>query len=183
MTMTLPENFTKFDTFIKSWAEHFLLPWRLIKAQIWQESAFDQQAKSDHGAMGLMQLMPDTAREMGLDTHEVFDPEWNIYAGIKYDKIQFDHFLEIPEIEQKISFMLAAYNGGRGYINLAIEKSYESQFGETLSKSHRGGLKGIWQTWSGVAPFLYSVEIGTKRPDADQIINYVDRIWEKYHQL
>lgn len=181
MTKT-EEKFFKFDPLIQKWSERYGLPWRLVKAQIWQESDFDPCAVSSCGARGLMQLMPATAREMGLDTHEVEDPEWNIQAGTKYDRLQFDHFPEIPGIEERYSFMLGAYNGGRGYINKAIELAYESEFGETIPKSHRG-RPGGWQTWNRVSVFLYSAIVNGRQPDADQIIGYVEKIWEKYQSL
>lgn len=172
----------QYDDLILKWAVRYALPWKLIKAQVWQESDFDPQAVSSCGAMGLMQLMPGTAREMGLDTHEVFDPDWNLYGGCKYDRLQFDHFPEIPDPEQRLSFMLAAYNGGRGYINRAIELAYENEFGEVIPRTHRG-RPGDWQKWSRICPFLYSAVVGGKTPDANQIIDYVDKIWSKYHEL
>jgi soluble lytic murein transglycosylase-like protein len=171
-----------FDGIIKKWSDRYQLPWRLIKAQVWQESDFNPQAVSSCGAMGLMQLMAPTAREMGLDSHEIFDPEWNVQAGCKYDRLQYDHFPEIPDPEERLSFMLAAYNGGRGYINKAMELAYEGEFGETLSRSHNG-RPGGWQKWGRVAPFLYASKVNGRTPDANQIINYVESIWEKYHKL
>lgn len=176
------QDFFKFDHFIQKWADRYQLPWRLIKAQVWQESAFDPQAVSPCGAMGLMQLMPATAREMGLDTHEVFDPDWNIFGGCKYDRIQYDHFPEIPDPEERLSFMLAAYNGGRGYINRAIELAYEQEFGERMPKAHKGRAGG-WQHWSRVAVSLYGVVLSGKRPDVNQIVGYVEKVWGKYHDL
>ena len=177
------ENFSKFDPIIQKWAERYGLPWRLIKAQVWQESNFDPCAVSSCGAQGLMQLMPATAREMGLDTHETFDPEWSIQGGTRYDRLQFDHFPEVPDQEERLSFMLGAYNGGRGYINKAMELAYESEFGEVIPKSHKGGRPGKWQRWSHASVFLYSVILNGRSPDTDQIVGYVEKIWEKYHQL
>lgn len=173
---------TKYDNLIKKWAEHYRLPWKLIKAQIWQESNFDPNAVSNCGARGLMQLMPATAREMGLDTHEVADPEWNIQAGCKYDRLQYDHFPEIPDPEERLSFMLGAYNGGRGYINRAIELAYEGEFGEVLPRSHKG-RPGRWQTWNGIGVYLFSAVVNGKVSDAAQVINYVDGVWLKYHAI
>ncbi len=171
-----------YDPIIRKWAEYYQLPWKLIKAQIWQESDFDPNAVSSCGARGLMQLMPATAREMGLDTHEIADPEKNIRAGCKYDRLQYDHFPEIPDPEEKISFMLGSYNGGRGYINRAIELAYEGEFGEVLAGSHKG-RPGRWQTWNGIGVYLFSAVVNGLRPDTNQIIDYVERIWIKYHRL
>ena len=56
----LPERFFEFDPWIREFSSPYKLPWELIKAQVWQESAFDPNAVSSCGAVGLMQLMPDT---------------------------------------------------------------------------------------------------------------------------
>ena len=162
----------------------------LIKAQIWQESKFDPEAKSSH-AMGLMQLLPATAREMGLDIQEIFDPEKNISAGVKYDRVQYDHFPEISPsprpspargegnlFNERLKFMLAAYNCGRGYINKALRLAKELEFGyQPLS-----ARPGQWQTWEYTCTFL-SVplcEVNGKHSDYKQVWNYVEKIWEKY---
>jgi soluble lytic murein transglycosylase-like protein len=181
MQMKTEEKFFKFDPLIKKWAEHYGLPWRLIKAQVWQESAFDPCAKSSCGALGLMQLMPETDFWIDKD-HDAFDPEGNIENGIRYDKWLWDHFPEIPEPEERLSFMLAAYNGGRGYVNKAIELSYEAEFGEQMPARNKGQVGG-WQKWARTSVFLYSSIVNGKTPDANQIIDYVEKIWLKYRQL
>ena len=106
-------GFSTYDALIKKWASHYQFPWRLIKAQVWQESCFDQQAVSSCGAKGLMQLMPETDFWLDQD-YDAFDPDGNIENGVRYDRWLWDHFPEIPNPEERISFMLAAYNGGRG---------------------------------------------------------------------
>jgi hypothetical protein len=104
----------------------------LMKAQIWQESRFNPDCQSLCGGKGLMQLMPETAKEMSQATvrksqenPDLFDPETNINLGIKYDRVQFDHFPEISEREEQLMFMLGAYNCGRGYdINVELVTLY-----------------------------------------------------------
>jgi soluble lytic murein transglycosylase-like protein len=76
----------------------------LVHAMIWAESSFNPNAVSPAGASGLMQLMPETARSVGVGN--VFDPEENIRAGVKIMGrllVQFDGDLELA---------LAAYNAG-----------------------------------------------------------------------
>jgi hypothetical protein len=152
----------------------------LIKAQIWQESRFDPFAQSPAGAQGLMQLMPGTAREMRLDTHEVFDPEKNIEAGVGYDRIQYERFPEIPEKEERLKFMLAAYNCGRGYVNQALRLSREEEFGFHPLAT----IQGKWMTWQYSCRFLGSPEctVAGRNPDFVQVWEYVEKIWKKYQE-
>jgi len=97
----------------------------LVLAVIQKESSFDPRAKSPVGAMGLMQLMPDTARWLGLkDTSRLNEPAVNIKYGVKYLKFLWDKFAEIAsadisgqDLDQKASQMaIAAYNAGQGNV-------------------------------------------------------------------
>lgn len=80
----------------------------LIRAVIHVESAYDPYAVSNKGASGLMQLMPSTALELGVS--DIFDPENNIFGGVKYLKQLLSLFNEDPELA------LAAYNAGMGRV-------------------------------------------------------------------
>jgi soluble lytic murein transglycosylase-like protein len=75
----------------------------LLQALAWSESGFDPAARSSAGAIGLMQLMPDTARALGVDPH---DPQQNIRGGAAYLREQLDRF------DGDLERALAAYNAG-----------------------------------------------------------------------
>lgn len=75
----------------------------LIRAVVQAESDFDVDAVSHAGAEGLMQIMPETGKILGLDAP--FNAEENIEAGVKYLKMQMDEFKDI-------TLALAAYNAG-----------------------------------------------------------------------
>ena len=70
------------DETIRRWSEAYRLDWRLMAAQAYQESRFDPKARSHMGAKGLFQLMPTTARSLGV--RRLDDPEESTRAGILY---------------------------------------------------------------------------------------------------
>jgi soluble lytic murein transglycosylase-like protein len=76
----------------------------IIKAIIMAESGYNPNAVSKSGAIGLMQLMPTTARELGVD--DIFNPEQNINAGVRYFKQMLKRF------DGNTALALAAYNAG-----------------------------------------------------------------------
>ena len=160
--------------------------WRLIKAQVRQESSFNPTAQSPCGARGLMQLMPATAKEVGCLPEELWDPTKNLTAGIKYLYEQYRHFPEIPDHNERLRFSLAAYNGGRGYINVALKLAYEREHGD-VNQSVSARKPGLWQDWGHTKEILRDqncfVIINNKQlwPDYNQIIGYVENIWRYYN--
>lgn len=105
---------SKHDDLVKKYSKAIGWDWRLVKSLIFQESMFDYQNKSWAGAEGLMQLMPATAKELGVT--DVYDPEQNIRAGTKYLKQMYDNWEEIPDTIQRIKFAMASYNSGLGHV-------------------------------------------------------------------
>lgn len=183
----MPIYRNRFDSLIKFLAESTFpeCDWRLIKAQMLQESGANPHAVSPVGARGLLQLMPATAQELGLKDGEVFDIEQNLMAGIRYLRIQYTHFPEIPSHDEKLKFSLAAYNGGRGYVNKAMELAYEAQVGAEMPRGHKGALPGKWQTWDFTKDYLKSPDclVNGRRPDWKQMTDYVEKIWANYTRL
>lgn len=93
---------------IKKAANQFNIPERLISSVIKHESNFNSQTVSHAGAQGLMQLMPGTAKFLGVKNS--FDPEQNITGGARYLKQMLDQF------GGDIKLALAAYNAGPGNV-------------------------------------------------------------------
>ena len=104
------DRISPYDKLIKTYAEEYDFDWRLIAAQIYQESRFDPAAVSSAGARGLMQIMPATASDLGLANPEL--PEASIHAGIKYlDHLRSRFEDDVPQNE-RLWMALAAYNAG-----------------------------------------------------------------------
>ncbi|SHE86879.1 membrane-bound lytic murein transglycosylase F [Microbulbifer donghaiensis] len=104
-----------YDKLAKKFALKHNLDWRLVVAQMWQESNFDPKAESHMGAQGLMQVMPRTAQEMGFDG-PLFDPEHSVHAGTKYLDWVRERFEDELPADEKLWFALAAYNAGIGHL-------------------------------------------------------------------
>jgi len=106
---------SEYDSLLKVYAKKLNWDWRLLAAQIYEESQFNPEAKSWAGAVGLMQLMPNTAKQFGIENRA--DPKQSLKAGIKYLEWLNKYWGEKIEIqEERIKFVLASYNIGLGHI-------------------------------------------------------------------
>ncbi|WP_193161099.1 MltF family protein [Microbulbifer hainanensis] len=109
------EDLSPFDNLVKASALKYDIDWRLVVAQMWQESNFNPKAKSPVGAQGLLQIMPQTGADMGYPP-PLFDPDKNIKAGVKYLG-WIRNRLEAPiHLSDKLWFTLASYNAGLGHL-------------------------------------------------------------------
>lgn len=97
-----------YDEIVKEAAATYQLDPRMIKAVMQTESAFDAMAVSPVGALGLMQLMPDVATELGVT--DPLDPRQNIMGGAKYLKQLLD------ANGGNVRLALASYNAGPGNV-------------------------------------------------------------------
>ena len=103
-----------YDSIVKPFAAKHQFDWRLITAQMYQESRFNPKARSHVGALGLMQVMPRTARSLNYKLP--FNDKSGIEAGIRYLAWVRERFEDTLQPQQRIWFSLAAYNAGAGHV-------------------------------------------------------------------
>lgn len=168
---------SNYDHLFQKYAMQVRWDWRLLAAQCYQESAFDTKAKSWAGACGLMQIMPNTAKGLGLAAENLFEPEPNIAAAAIYIQKLTNMFRDIPDANERINFVLASYNGGFFHIRDAM----------TLAKKHGGNP----QRWADVSPFVLKLSDPAFYRDPDvkygymrgsETVGYVERIRDRWAQ-
>ena len=161
---------SKYDKLIKKYASKINWDWRLLASLIYQESRFDENNRSWAGAGGLMQLMPRTAKSLGI--HNVHNPEQNIKGGTKYLKKLWGKWDNIPDSIQRIKFTLASYNCGYYHVkdaqNLAIALNKDPNYWDNqvdgcilkLTKPEYYNREGIYYGYvRGREPFNYVLDI------------------------
>lgn len=106
---------SRYDDLIRKFSPRINWDWRLLASLICQESHFNPTVRSWAGAYGLMQIMPVTGKNFGIDITS--SPENNMRAGIRY--INHLHSVfdpRIPDENERLNFILAAYNAGPGHV-------------------------------------------------------------------
>lgn len=155
-----------YDRFIEKYASHYQVSSQLVRAVIQVESGFNPRAQSAKGAMGLMQLMPSTAIEMGIGNP--FDPEQNIRGGVAYLRNLLNRYGD----DQRLA--LAAYNAGPEVVSrygsrvppFAETKKYVAQV---------GGMAG----GTGVLPSVAQAKAVEPAPPAPAPRTRMYKWWEK----
>ncbi len=104
----LQHRASPYESSIARFAREFKVDSKLVKAVVRTESCFDKQAVSVAGARGLMQLMPPTAKSLGVS--DSFDPEQNLRGGTRYLSELMSRY------SNNIELALAAYNAGPGAV-------------------------------------------------------------------
>lgn len=163
-----------YDDLFRAFAPQMGWDWRLLAAQAFQESTFNPRARSWSGAQGLLQLMPATAREVGV--RDAMDPSDNTQGAVAYLVWLEDQLIaEITDPDERVKFVLASYNAGLGHV----------QDAQRLAVAH-GDNPLVWddvQVWMRRLedPEWYehsSVEHGYCR--GSEPVDYVFRILTRY---
>jgi membrane-bound lytic murein transglycosylase MltF len=110
------KKFLSLIRFFQKYGDKYDVDWLLMAAQGYQESQLDQSARSAVGAIGVMQIMPATGKDM--DVGDITQAEPNIHAGIKYMRFMIDRFYENEPMTRldKALFAFASYNAGPGRV-------------------------------------------------------------------
>jgi membrane-bound lytic murein transglycosylase MltF len=155
-------RFEAITQFLKTYAGRYDFDWLMVAAQGYQESGLDQAKRSRVGAIGVMQLMPATARDPNVGIPEIDDPEKNIHAGVKYLRFLRDRYYSDPAITplNQALFSFAAYNAGPGNIARARKRA----------------------TTLGLDPNVWfdNVEIATAKTVSREPVVYVRNIYKYY---
>ena len=108
-------KFSPWDDFLRSKSANYDFDWRLVASLIYEESQFQPDAISVKGAFGLMQFMPETAEKYKINFKS--SPEEQIEAGLKYlSELDRQFKKMIKNKEERIKFVLAAYNSGIAHV-------------------------------------------------------------------
>ena len=123
-----------------------------------------------------MQLMPNTARRLGIDDNEIFDPATNIEGGARTLRSLLSLFTDIPAGDERLRFALAAYNGGYGHIRDAMK----------LAQKHGHNHR----QWSNVAQYVLLLQQPEYYNDpvvsygymrGSETEDYVRRVMQRYN--
>lgn len=161
----------RYDPLFRKYSKRYFgvaYDWRVFKAQAMAESNLSPDATSRVGARGLMQLMPATFREIQSKNPElaaIDHPEWNIAAGICYDRTLWRLWNDPATLEDRRAFMLGSYNAGRGTLLRAQGTARERNLDH-----------GSWESIEEVAPTVRGWRYR-------ETLGYVRKIEENYEVL
>ncbi|MEE9524486.1 MAG: transporter substrate-binding domain-containing protein [Thermodesulfovibrionales bacterium] len=108
------EKLERYRRLFKKYSSKYGFDWMLIAALAYQESGLDNNKKNPSGAVGVMQVLPQTAADRNVRINNVHEVENNIHAGVKYLAFLRDRYFNSSEMRDRdrIRFALAAYNAG-----------------------------------------------------------------------
>lgn len=180
--LVLTPKILKYRPAIQEHAAKNQLDWRLITALIVQESGFNENAESHAGAMGLMQLMPKTAKELGVT--DPYKANESIAGATRYFRSLYDLYPKSSH-PNRVRIALASYNGGRGHIKdaqmIAIHRYDDPNQWECLSKNlvlltekDKALHSEVWK--SGVPPHGYFQGYRETRQYVKRVMKYYERL-------
>ena len=154
----------KYDDTFRKYTKRSFGPgfdWRIFKAQGMAESNLNPEARSSVGARGIMQLMSTTYKEVRSKNPElgkIDNPEWNIAAGIAYNRQLWTQWKPDTDAGHLLEFMFGSYNAGRGTLLRAQRVARDRALDQR-----------VWPSIQTVAPSV-------PRWRSIETLTYVDRI-------
>jgi membrane-bound lytic murein transglycosylase F len=168
-------NLSVYDDLIRKFSVLINWDWRLLASLIFQESRFDPDVRSVAGAYGLMQIMPVTGRNFGIDITS--SPENNIKAGIKYITWLFSIFNpKIPDENERINFILAAYNAGPGHILDAMNLAKKNG----MDPVKWDGNVAVWLQKKSEPEYYNDIDVKNGYFRGTQSVAFVKNVLDKY---
>jgi membrane-bound lytic murein transglycosylase MltF len=154
------EKFLALIRYFQKYGERYNVDWVLMGAQGYQESQLNQDAKSHVGAIGVMQVMPATGKDMNVG--DIRQTEANIHAGIKYMRWMIDNYFEKEPMSSldKVLFAFASYNAGAGRITTLRKEA-----------AKRGLDPNVW---------FQNVEYVVAEKIGQETVTYVSNIYKYY---
>ncbi len=130
---------TQYDHYFSKYSKRNFGPnfdWRYFKAQAIAESRLKKDAQSQVGAVGIMQIMPRTYAEIVKRSRYIKGsdnkPQWNIAAGIYYNRSIWKIFKAERPFQDRLDFMFGAYNAGKGNILKAQRRTMTTELNPNL---------------------------------------------------
>ncbi len=164
-----------YDHLLKKEAQRIAYDWKLLAAIIFTESNFNPEAESIVGASGLMQIIPETAKQFSVSNYIQADS--NIYVGASYlqylDKYLTKH---VPDSTERIKFVLASYNAGPGHILDAIRLAQKHEKDPQIWK----GNVDYYLRHKNMPQYYQDPLAKNGYCDGSQAYSYVERVLETY---
>lgn len=140
---------SSYDVLMRSVADSSSFDWQLLSAIAYQESRYQHDIRSHRGAVGLMQIMPRTARQLGYEVSQLEDPHVSVEIALKLLHT-IENTFRFPEgmrESDRLKVILAAYNAGPGYLlrvrkEAAAEGAAYNDFATLSSYITREGTHG-----------------------------------------
>ncbi|MGH6628730.1 MAG: transglycosylase SLT domain-containing protein, partial [Burkholderiales bacterium] len=153
----------KFQTMValfRKYSDKYDMDYLLMMAQAYQESRLDQNARSEDGAIGVMQVMPATGDDLKVGDVTKLGP--NIHAGVKYLRFMVDQYFEKEPMDKlnKMLFALAGYNAGPERIQQLRREAVRRRLNPS-----------IW---------FYNVEVVAADKIGSETVTYVSNIYKYY---
>jgi membrane-bound lytic murein transglycosylase MltF len=154
------KKFLALIQYFQKYGDQYGVDWLLMGAQGYQESQLNQNAKSQVGAIGVMQIMPATGKE--LNVGDITETEANIHAGIKYMRFMIDQYYEKEPMTKldKALFAFASYNAGPARVRQLRQEA-----------AKRGLDPNVW---------FRNVEYVAAEKVGQETVTYVSNIYKYY---
>jgi membrane-bound lytic murein transglycosylase MltF len=156
------QRFSEADEFFIKYADQYGFDWLFVAALAYQESKIDQSLRSPAGAIGVMQMLPSTARDPNVNIPDINDLEGNIHAGVKYLRFIRDRYFEKEQMDEanKTLFTMASYNAGAARIAQLRSEAEKTEFDPN-----------VW---------FRNVEVMAARRIGRETVQYVSNIYKYY---